>query len=84
MNCCIAFNKNKNKICNRKCINSYCGLHKNNIKINMKIIKENKNKLIKFKSKLNNLYKKKYVKIIDKYNYENLMNIYESFILRHL
>lgn len=82
MNHCIAFNKNKNKTCNRKCENSYCGLHKSSktkIKINMKIIKDNKNKLIKLKNKLNNLYKKKYVKLIDKYNNENLLNIYENF-----
>jgi hypothetical protein len=82
MNHCISIIKNKNIICNRKCINNtfYCGLHKKYIKkkIDMKIIKKNKNKFNKLKNKLNNLYKK-YIKIIDKYNYENLMSIYESF-----
>jgi len=90
MNKCISYKnkKNKNILCNRKCIinSNYCGLHSkkntnNNKKYSIKIILNllNKNKINNLKNKINNLYKKKYVKIFDNYQYENLMSIYESF-----
>lgn len=80
-NLCISYKNKKTKdLCNRKCINNtnYCGLHKKKV-IDFKIIRKNKILINKVKNKLNLIYKKKYVKLFDKYNHENLMCIYESF-----
>ncbi len=78
---CVSYKNKKNKHikCNRKAVNNtnYCGYHIK--KNNCKIIKSQKS-IKDISKKIKNNYKYIYAKIFDKYNYENLMNIYDSFI----
>ena len=84
---CQGFNKNKNIKCDKKVINNsnFCGYHKNKIvQENNILVKFSYEKFLKKYNKVKSICRKKrnlnkYYFLLDKFYYENLLSINESF-----